>query len=387
MYFSHSMRKQPEILARSHSAPFPAGAFNICGVETNSGSDLTTKSRNPIKRNKTKKEQGYILLSMLLFVALLSIGATVAIARIDTQVKRDREEEMVHRGVQYSRAIRNFVKKFGRYPTSIEDLQETNNLRFLRKRYKDPITGKDFKLLHMGDIQSITTPSLNGATPAGAMAGTTGQQGFGQSSPQAGFMQSGAAGGFGAGNSAAGNSANGNSGQLALSGDLAGNGNQGNAQSPGSQNTQKSADQNSGDSSSSGTWNEKGSPGEFQPGQTNGQVFGGGPIVGVASLSKAKSIRMFNKKDHYNEWFFIYDPMTDRGGLINTPYQPGVGGTIMPGQMGMPGQTGMPGAPATTAAPNPGFGAPGSPNSGFGNTGVSPQQPQQNPTMQNPAPF
>jgi hypothetical protein len=48
----------------------------------------------------------------------------------------------------------------------------------------------------------------------------------------------------------------------------------------------------------------------------------GGPIVGVASLSKDKTIREFNKKKKYNEWQFVYDPTTDRGGLITTPYQP-----------------------------------------------------------------
>jgi hypothetical protein len=44
--------------------------------------------------------------------------------------------------------------------------------------------------------------------------------------------------------------------------------------------------------------------------------------VGVASTSKDKSIRAFNKKDHYNQWQFIYDPSTDRGGLLTTPNQP-----------------------------------------------------------------
>ncbi len=37
-------------------------------------------------------------------------------------------------------------------------------------------------------------------------------------------------------------------------------------------------------------------------------VFGGGPIVGVASISKAQTIREFNHKNHYNQWQFIYDP-------------------------------------------------------------------------------
>ena len=52
------------------------------------------------------------------------------------------------------------------------------------------------------------------------------------------------------------------------------------------------------------------------------QVFGGGPIVGVASTSKAQSIREFNHKNHYDKWQFIYDPTMDRGGLIKTPAQP-----------------------------------------------------------------
>ena len=62
---------------------------------------------------------------------------------ITFDIKRDREEEMIHRGVQYSRAIRAYYKKFGRYPTKIEDLENTNNLRFLRKRYKDPMNCKN----------------------------------------------------------------------------------------------------------------------------------------------------------------------------------------------------------------------------------------------------
>ena len=44
-------------------------------------------------------------------------------------------------------------------------------------------------------------------------------------------------------------------------------------------------------------------------------------MVGVVSLSKKITIREFDKKNHYNEWQFVYDPSTDRGGLLNTPNQ------------------------------------------------------------------
>ena len=54
-----------------------------------------------------------------------------------------REVEAVHRGNQYVRAIRLYYRKFGHYPGSIEQLEKTNNIRFLRQRYVDPMTGKD----------------------------------------------------------------------------------------------------------------------------------------------------------------------------------------------------------------------------------------------------
>ncbi len=77
---------------------------------------------------------------------------------ITFEIRRDREEEMIHRGVQYSRAIRAYYKKFGHYPTKLEDLEDTNQSRYLRKRYKDPLNCKngkcgDFKLLHFGEVQ------------------------------------------------------------------------------------------------------------------------------------------------------------------------------------------------------------------------------------------
>src|SRR5260370_38150285 len=98
-------------------------------------------------------QEGYVLLSLLLMVALLIIAAAGVLPSISFEIKRDREQELIHRGVQYSRAIRSYYKKFGRYPTRIEELESTNNLCFLRKRYKDPITGQDFKLLHFGEVK------------------------------------------------------------------------------------------------------------------------------------------------------------------------------------------------------------------------------------------
>jgi|KBSMisStaDraftv2_1062788.scaffolds.fasta_scaffold00659_16 type II secretory pathway pseudopilin PulG len=280
---------------------------------------------------KSQSESGYVLLALLLFVALLSIGVFTSIQKIEFQVKRDREEEMIHRGVQYSRAVRKYFKAFGRYPTRIEELENTNNQRFLRHRYKDPITGKDFKLLHLGDVQmSFGSPA---ATPVSQM---NNQQ---QGAPQA--LNSDAQAPSGAGPSAIA-----------------------------SQNSPPEAPSDTSQADQGVAGSQTGTPPPPQPlSQQAGpggapQVFGGGGIVGVASTSKDKTIREFNKKNHYNQWQFIYDPTTDRGGLLMTPNQPPLMINNNPTQQGN-------GEPSSTP-PNNSMG------SGFGsNPGQPPAQQNQ----------
>lgn len=249
-----------------------------------------------------RAERGYILLTLMLFVALLAIAAAAIAPSLAQQVQRDREEEMIHRGVQYSRAIRHYVKKFGRYPTRLEELENSNNLRFLRKRYKDPITGQDFKLLHLGEVQMIPGAGIAGANPVGAITGASAMGAAGQQG-----------------------STRGPGGAAATS-----------TPAPGDNTNQAdSGEQSPPDQSASGF---------------SGPVFGGGPIVGVVSTSKAQTIREFNKKNHYNQWQFIYDPATDRGGLLNTPAQPPLKGAAPIPQQGIPE---MPGVQPTPQNPPP----------------------------------
>jgi type II secretory pathway pseudopilin PulG len=233
------------------------------------------------------RDKGYVLLVCLLLIAVLSVSFLTLIERVDFQFKRDREEELIHRGVQYSRAVRNFFNKFHRYPNSIEELENTNNFRFLRKRYKDPITGKDFKILHLTDMPnyistqglgvSVTSlaaqqqgfPALNGAAPATAGTSATGITGEGAS---------GAA----------------------------------DAESS-SQNDQNSSNAPALLPSSSDS---------TEPKPADVTRAAGTLVVGVASASERKAIREFNRKDHYNQWLFIYDPSTDNRGILTTPSQP-----------------------------------------------------------------
>jgi type II secretory pathway pseudopilin PulG len=322
---------------------------------------LLTPSRLVARR---RPDDGYVLLTIILFVALLAIAMTAMAPLITQQIKRDREEELIHRGVQYSRAIKHYVKKFGRYPTKLEDLENTNNVRFLRKRYKDPVTGKDFKLLHMGEVQTSFGSGIAGATSVASLAASQ-------------------ATGGGFGSSLGGNTFGGNGGSAfgnntgAFGGGTFGSiGSSGNPAQPGTNASQGNPDQSQVTDASTTDQRVAGQPN--QGGSSGNTVFGGGPIVGVASVSKEKSIRVFNKKEHYYQWQFIYDPSTDTGGLLSTPNQPGLQSATGGMQPGVPGQATQ-NSPFGTQVP--GFGQ----GSAFGFQGGSPGGMQPMPMQPSPA--
>jgi type II secretory pathway pseudopilin PulG len=310
----------------------------------------TTKLSTP-----PNPQSGYMLITLMLLMALAAMALLAVLPDTAQQIKRDREEEMCHRGTQYMRAIQHFYKKFGRYPTRIEELENTNNLRFLRKRYKDPMAHdqqgkeKDFRLLHQQDVNLGGGASMLGQL-AGAGAGQSAGLGQSLNSPGAlGAVQS------------ALNSLQGQSGATGAQ-----NGGQN------AQNKDEEDDEPSPNPQGNGSAGTGGSSG-FNTGSNtgtglNGTVFGGGPILGVGSTNKKdKTIREYNKKNHYYDWMFIYDSSSDRGGLLVGPWQ-------IPQTSTLPGAT-----PAGQLTP--GAQQPQSLGSPFGQT-PSPQ-PQAPPAPQN----
>ncbi|MGB8768496.1 MAG: hypothetical protein WCC92_02705 [Candidatus Korobacteraceae bacterium] len=284
---------------------------------------------------RRQRDGGYLLLAILLMMALMIIAATVEAPRIVQQMKRDREEEMIHRGTEYARAIKKFYKKFGRYPTSLEDLDNTNQIRFLRRRYKDPLT-KDGKwtLLHYGDIQMLTNPNAPG-TPAAALGsqGQTGQAGqagqagsvFGSTTASAPFTNNSTS--DGSGSTAAANPSQAvqyvnNSTSDGTGGGFVGGSTGSTSAGPQPSNSSGTSPFANSPTGQTGSAGQSSSP-FGQNSAAGNPTFGGGAIVGVASLSKDPTIRIYNKKKTYNEWQFIYDPTTDRPNvLLRGPYQP-----------------------------------------------------------------
>src|SRR5262245_8809249 len=99
------------------------------------------------------------------------------------QAKRAMEEELIFRGQEYSRAIQKYQRRFGVYPTSIDQLVSTNGLRFVRRAYKDPMTEKEFRLILVNPDGSLTGSKVfTQNTTNQSLFGDTQQ--FGQNSPQ-----------------------------------------------------------------------------------------------------------------------------------------------------------------------------------------------------------
>ena len=384
-------------------------------MEQPSSKHKTTSRRYPMLHahhrrdggaSRRQRDGGYLLLAIMLMMAFLVITfAYVVGPSVVQQMKRDREAEMIHRGTEYARAIKKFYKKNGRYPASLDDLDK-GQIRFLRKRYTDPLVkdGK-WKLLHYGDIQTLLNTSAPGI-PAGAL----GQQG-GTLSPGGAVVPGGAS--PGGGNSPFGSQGFGSQqnspqpiqqqqqqfqGPGAVVG-FAGNSDQGSNQEAAPTNS-GSSDSSAGNSQQSGFGsspqggpggNQSGPFGTAQPGSSPfgvqstapGATFGGGAIVGVASASKEKTIRIYNKKKTYDEWQFIYNPVMDQQNvLLRGPYQPTtIGGNT---NIGTPagqlnGQQGQQNSPFGQQNNN-GF---GQQNNGFGQSGGFGQQSQPQPPSSN----
>ena len=223
--------------------------------------------RIPSSGRRRYGAHGYVLLSLLLVMALLVIAAGVGASRIAFQIRRDREEELIHRGVQYTRAIREYSKKTGRFPMRLEELDNVNGMRFLRKHYKDPMTGTDFKLVYMSEVVT------SGPSPALSIN-------------------------FNGAPNSPGSPRNGSN-------------------DPGTPPAPKDPSQVVESGFSSDAQNTSNHVSDTS--SRSNRLHPAGMIVGVVSGSKDQTIREFSGKNHYDQWRFYYDPAFDKFALMNAP--------------------------------------------------------------------
>jgi len=137
---------------------------------------------------------------LLVGMSVAAVLITVAMPAWHQMVQREREAELIFRGQQYVRAIGLFQKKSGPgvLPPNIDVLVTG---RFLRKKFKDPITNQDFDVLSPQTAAGTPPPAqgrgqqptTSGFQPTGSVIG--GQQPSTQGrGAQAGGAQGGVAG-------------------------------------------------------------------------------------------------------------------------------------------------------------------------------------------------
>jgi type II secretory pathway pseudopilin PulG len=246
--------------------------------------------------------------ALLVMISLLSIVMLALLPVWRQQSQREKEAELAFRGEQYARAIYLFRTKNGNQPPPNIDVLVQG--KYLRKKYKDPVTGEDFQPIFGGQQPQQSGRGGSPQFPGGAAPGRGGPV-QGRGAPVQGRGGSGqGSGGISQGRSGAPTPTTVGSGLSGAS-------------------------------------------------QGIGGVQGGMGLVTVQSKSKEASIRIYNNASHYNEWQFLYNAR-------------GRGGPAGAGRPGMPGADtgrGRP-APGRGGPGGPGRGTGGGRGPGQGGRGL-----------------
>lgn len=281
-------------------------------------------------------DEGYLLVGLTVMVFLILLAASVAAPLIAKDMERTREVEAARRGMQYQRAIQLFYRRTGRYPGSIDQLDETSNQHFLRRHYVDPLTGGDYRLIALGEQQ--TKPKGFFGKPLDGLDG--------------GGMGSGLGGGIGSG-----------------------------IGSPGlGSSTPPTGATSATGATGTTTSRTSGSPGSTGGlgsgiGGTNATDFKGGKgaIVAVGTDKKGKAIVAVNGEDDFEKWEFLYDPRMDqmraKASLLGGGMSEGGAGAMGSGING----SSTPGNSLSSPSPS-GFGGPTSSGSSSGSGTSTPKQ-------------
>lgn len=98
--------------------------------------------------------------ALLIAMAVMAILLTVAMPTWKQTLQREKEDELVFRGTQYSRAISAYQRKYANAsPPSFDVLIQQH---YLRKKFKDPVSPNED-----GEFQALYAASQSGAQGAG----------------------------------------------------------------------------------------------------------------------------------------------------------------------------------------------------------------------------
>ena len=107
-----------------------------------------------------RSQSGVVLLVVLVFVLVTTLGASSLIQMHQTQTRRDKEAQLLFVGEQFRRALRAYYNTIPAgaartLPPTLEDLLEDHRfavpVQHLRRIYLDPMTGQaDWQLIRQG---------------------------------------------------------------------------------------------------------------------------------------------------------------------------------------------------------------------------------------------
>ena len=93
------------------------------------------------------KSRGFTYLTVLFIVAVITAGLALVGEVWETAAKREKEAQLLFVGNEYRKAItRYYLAGKNQYPRALEDLikdpRQLGTVRYLRRLYADPLTGK-----------------------------------------------------------------------------------------------------------------------------------------------------------------------------------------------------------------------------------------------------
>ena len=257
--------------------------------------------QQPLTTQTRTGDEGFLLIGAIVLIALVMIALAIAAPRIARDLRREKDVEAVHRGNQYVRALQLYYRKFGRYPGSMDQLEKTNNIRFLRQRYTDPITRQDdFKIIPVGQNKT-TVKTFFGAPLAGLPTAGLGSI--------ASMVSPGIGIGANPGSAATGTTAPGATGTATAATGTAG------ATGPSATSTTAASGGISAIASGFGGTSSPSTPSTSSSPFGSSATPGGGltqPFMGVTLGAKGDSIVEWNEQTDYGSWEFLYDPRLDQ---------------------------------------------------------------------------
>jgi type II secretory pathway pseudopilin PulG len=97
------------------------------------------------QQGRRRPDAGYAMAALLVMIGVMAIVMAAVLPVWRHEAQREKEAELVFRGQQWVRAIRLYQSRFQTFPPGFDVLVSQ---RFIRKKFKDPITGEDFQPLY-----------------------------------------------------------------------------------------------------------------------------------------------------------------------------------------------------------------------------------------------